>query len=151
MDQETIVYGIIKDVVSNDTQFQLRSRLINCAALLELKDLDTFPYLTSSMFSIPEDELEQGTYQTQVIHFAASYQAVEYHWEHWMEKFEALLKSMYWVAATVHLETELSGKHTFYWESASAFHAPSEDLSVRCEWEQDVSFRLNTRPFVNSR
>jgi hypothetical protein len=151
MDQETIVYGIVKDVVSNDSQFQLRSRLINCAALLELNDLDTFPYLTSSMFSITEDELEQGTYQTQVIHFAASYQALEYHWAQWLEKFEALLKSMYWVAATVHLETELSGKHTFYWESASAFHAPSEDLSVRCEWEQDVSFRLNTSPFVNAR
>jgi len=144
MDQETIVYGIIKDVVSNNGQFQLRSRLANCDALLALNEFDTFPYLTSSMFAIPEDDLEQGTYQTQVIHFAASYQAVEYHWEQWMEKFEALLKNMYWVAATVHLETELSGMHTFHWESAGAFHAPSDDLRVRCEWEQDVSFRMDT-------
>lgn len=145
MDQETIVYGIIKDVASNDPAFQVRSRLVNCDALLDLNEVDTFPYLTSSMFSIPEEDLEHGTYQTQVIHFAASYQAVEYHWEQWMAKFEALLKKMYWVSATVHLETELSGKHTFNWESPGAYHAPSEDLSVRCEWEQELSFRMNTQ------
>ena len=143
MDQETIVYGIIKDVPSGDAGFQLKSRLMNCDALLELNETDTFPYLTSSMFSIPEEDLEHGTYQTQVIHFAASYQAVEYHWEEWMAKFEALLKKMYWVSATVHLETELSGKHTFYWESPGAYHAPSDELSVRCEWEQELSFRMN--------
>lgn len=140
MDQETIVYGIIKDAASNDNSFQVRSRLVNCDALLELHEQDTFPYLTSSMFSIPEEDLEQGTYQTQVIHFAASYQAVEYHWEQWMAKFEALLKKMYWVSATVHLETELSGKHTFHWECSGQYHVPSEELSVRCEWEQELAF-----------
>ncbi|MFQ3228955.1 MAG: hypothetical protein ACI9DO_000313 [Reinekea sp.] len=143
MDQETIVYGIIKDVPSNDQQLLIRSRLANCDAILELNEYDSFPYITSSMFSLPSEDLEQGTYQTQVIHFAASYQAVEYHWEEWMEKFEALLKQMYWVSATVHLETELSGKHTFIWESAGSYHAPSDELSVRCEWEQEVSFRVN--------
>lgn len=143
MDQETIVYGIIKDVPSNDHAFLTRSRLANCEAILSLEEFDSFPYLTSGMFSIPSEELEQGTYQTQVIHFAASYQAVEYHWEQWMAKFEALLKRMYWVSATVHLETELSGKHTFIWESPSSYHAPSDELSVRCEWEQEVSFRLS--------
>jgi hypothetical protein len=143
MDQETIVYGIIKDVPSNDHQFLIRSRLTNCDVILELNELDSFPYITSNMFSIPSEDIEQGTYQTQVIHFAASYQAVEYHWEQWMEKFEALLKKMYWVSATVHLETELSGKHTFIWESAGNYHAPSDELTVRCEWEQEVSFRVN--------
>ncbi len=142
MDQETIVYGIIKDVPSNDLNFLVRSRLMNCNALLELNEIDTFPYLTSSMFSIPEEDLEHGTYQTQVVHFAASYQAVEYHWEQWMAKFEALLKDMYWVSATVHLETELSGNHTFIWESPGTHHAPSDELSVRCEWEQELAFRL---------
>lgn len=143
MDQESIVYGIIRNVVSSDPAFQVKSGLVNCDALLELNDVDTFPYLTSSMFSIPQEEPEQGTYQTQVIHFAASYQAVEYHWEQWMAKFEALLKRMYWVSATVHLETELSGKHTFFWESPGAFHAPSEELSVRCEWEQELAFHMS--------
>lgn len=145
MDQETIVYGIIKDVASSDARFQQKSRLINCDALLDLSDADTFPYLTASMFSIPEEDLEHGTYQTQVIHFAASYQAVEYHWEQWMSKFEALLKKMYWVSATVHLETELSGKHTFFWESAGAYHSPSDELTVSCEWEQELGFHMKRK------
>ncbi|MEP4546781.1 MAG: hypothetical protein ABJ000_11425 [Saccharospirillum sp.] len=140
MDQETLVYGVIRDVPSNDTRFLLNSRLVNCDAILGLTDLDSFPYLTTSMFSIPTEELEQGTYQTQVIHFAASYQAVEYHWEAWIAKFEQLLKKMFWVSATVHLETELSGNHTFQWDSPGAYHAPSDDLSVHCEWEHEVSF-----------
>ncbi len=143
MDQESIVYGIIRDVASSDPVFQRKSRLVNCDSLLELNEFDTFPYLTSSMFSIPQEELEQGTYQTQVIHFAASYQAVEYHWEQWMAKFESLLKKMYWISATVHLETELSGNHTFIWESPSSFHTPSEELSVRCEWEQELAFHMS--------
>ena len=140
MDQESIVYGVIRDVASNDWQFLQRSRLVNCDALLGLTDIDTFPYLTTSMFSIPSEELEQGTYQTQCIHFAASYQAVEYHWEQWIAKFESLLKRMYWVSATVHLETELSGNHTFHWDSPGSHHAPSDDLTVRCEWEHELAF-----------
>lgn len=140
MEQETIVYGVIKDVASNDLAFLQRSRLINCDAILDLGDVDAFPYLTTSMFSIPTGELEQGTYQTQVIHFAASYQAVEYHWEQWIEKFEQLLKRMYWMAATVHLETELSGNHTFHWDSPGNYHAPSDELTVHCEWEHELSF-----------
>lgn len=143
MDQETIVYGIIKDAVLEDRQLQRQARLKNCDALLQLSEVDSFPYLTGSMFSIPAAELEQGTYHTQVIHFAASYQAVEYYWEKWMAKFEALLRSMYWVSVTVHLDTELSGKHTFIWEAAKAYHSPDEDLSARCEWEKEASFASN--------
>ena len=145
MDQETIVYGVIKDVATNDQAFEIKTRLTNCQALLELAEFDTFPYLTSDMFSIPGESLQQGVYHTQVIHFAASYQAVEYHWEEWMAKFEALLKKMYWVSAKVHMETELSGNHTFFWESHSEYHTPSEDLSVRCEWEQELAFHLNSK------
>jgi hypothetical protein len=145
MDQETIVYGVIKDVATNDTEFQLKTRRVNSQALLALAEMDTFPYLTASMFSIPNEDLQQGVYQTQVIHFAASYQAVEYHWEDWMAKFEALLKRMYWVSAKVHMETELSGNHTFIWESPSDYHDPSDELSVRCEWEQELAFHMNTK------
>ena len=73
-------------------------------------------------------------------HFAASYRAVEYEWENWLRQFEALLKSMYWVSATVHLETELSGKHTFSWQ-ADEGHLPSDgELRMSCEWEREASF-----------
>ena len=59
-----------------------------------------------------------------------------------MQKFEELLKQMYWVSATVHLETELSGKHTFNWEpSTVGCHVPnSGELRVKCEWEREAAF-----------
>jgi len=140
LDQESIVYGIIKDIPLSDDMAMMKARLANCDAILDLDENDDFPYLTSSLFSIPPDDLYQGTYHTQVIHFAASYRAVEYEWDRWIKKFEALLKRMYWVSATVHLETELSGKHTFHWEAPGSYHQPSDtDLQVRCEWEHEVS------------
>ena len=67
-----------------------------------------------------------------------SYRAVEYEWEHWIAKFERLLKRMYWVSAVVHLETELAGFHTFLWDSADDYHEPSDEpLRVRCEWSRE--------------
>lgn len=143
MDQESIVYGIIRDVPSSDSAFVMHARLTNCDAILGLGDSDDFPYFTSGMFSIPADDLLQGTYQTQVIHFAASYNSVEYEWQRWVNKFEALLKKMYWMSATVHLETELNGKHTFNWEAPGKYHEPNEqELKVRCEWEHELNFNL---------
>ncbi|MDO6806357.1 hypothetical protein Q4595_28125, partial [Wenyingzhuangia sp. 1_MG-2023] len=78
---------------------------------------DDWSLLCREMFSMPGQHLLNGTYQTHIIHFAASYRAVEYEWESWLRQFESLLKSMFWVSATVHLETELSGKHTFNWQA----------------------------------
>ena len=142
MDQESIVYGVIRDVPSNSRHELAKYRLTNCNAILELGEMDMQPALLTSMFSLPSDDLLSGTYQTQVIHFAASYRAVEYEWERWMQKFEQLLTQMYWVSATVHLETELNGKHTFSWDAAGSHHCPGElALNVQCEWEHDVSFR----------
>ena len=70
-------------------------------------------------------------------------EAVEYEWEHWLKQFETLLKGMYWVNATVHLETELSGKHTFHWQADSGSHAPSDaELRMSCEWEREASFAV---------
>lgn len=145
MDQETFVYGVIKDAPMGNRTQQAQSRMTNAAALAALYEDDSFPHLSRSMFAYPDDSLERGTYQTQIIHFAASYQAVEYHWEQWMAKFEALLKQMYWVSATVYLETELSGKHTFQWACNGAYHAPHDELSVQCEWEQELGFHTAMR------
>ncbi len=144
MDQESIVYGIIKDIaMAPETDAQQR-RMANSASLLDLpQSFDaTSPFLCGDMFTLPGLDVFSGSYHTQVIHFGASYRAVEYEWELWMQKFEELLKQMYWVSATVHLETELSGKHTFNWEPTNVgCHVPnSGDLRVKCEWEREAAF-----------
>lgn len=144
MDQESIVYGIIKDVpMAPETDGETR-RMVNSGALLDLPqtfDVNS-PFLCGDMFTLPGLDVFSGAYHTQLIHFGASYRAIEYEWERWMQKFEELLGKMYWVSATVHLETELSGKHTFHWEPTTrGCHIPnSGELRVKCEWEREAAF-----------
>lgn len=143
-DQESIVYGVIRHMPSTDELSARRERRSNLSAIqmLPLGIEDDFSLLKREMFSMAGDDIFSGTYQTQIIHFAASYRAVEYEWENWLRQFEALLKSMYWVGATVHLETELSGKHTFNWQAEQG-HEPSDaDLQMVCEWEREASFAI---------
>jgi hypothetical protein len=141
MDQESIVYGCIKDVPFNKNYTE---RLhINRDAMLSLPDAEDWPFLCKEMFAIPQSNALNNNYQTEVMHFGASYKAVEYEWEQWIAQFETLLSKMYWVSATVHLETELSGTHTFTWESSGNSHVPgSGKMQVRCEWSHEGALGL---------
>ncbi len=141
MDSESIVYGCIKHLPFGDLVQRKASCMQNRLAIRQLPQADQWPFLCREMFAVPGDDLMAGTFQTQVIHFGMSYQAVEYEWEHWLHKFETLLKRMYWVSAVVHLETELSGHHTFAWDAAEVCHEPSDEpLRVRCEWAREGTF-----------
>ncbi len=141
MDQESIVYGVVRDAAFG-TQMERRVRRAHNQGIVELlPDADGWPFCRE-MFGISGFDETAGTYQTQVIHFGASYRAIEYEWELWMKKFEQLLMQMYWVSAKVHLETEVSGVHTFIWEAVGGSHAPGDSLQVRCEWEREGGFAL---------
>ncbi|MGF0337143.1 hypothetical protein SAMN03159511_0940 [Pseudomonas sp. NFACC19-2] len=141
MESESIVYGCIRDWPSDDPELRRLRRETNHGVLAELPAGELWPFLGREMFSFC-DLPGAGLYQTQVIHFGASYGAVEYEWNLWIEAFEALLKRLYWASAVVHLETELNGMHTFRWESDSGFHSPQEGgLRVRCAWEREGALR----------
>jgi hypothetical protein len=141
VESESIVYGCIRDWPSDDPELRRLRRETNHGVLAELPAGDLWPFLGREMFSFCELP-GAGLYQTQVIHFGASYGAVEYEWNLWIEAFEALLKRLYWASAVVHLETELNGMHTFRWESDSGFHSPQEGaLRVRCAWEREGTLR----------
>lgn len=141
MDQESIVYGCIKDIPENTQQSERLS--INRAAMLSLPTADEWPFICQEMFSIPQNDVLNNNYQTEVMHFGASYKAVEHEWDQWIAQFEALLSKMYWVSATVHLETELSGTHTFTWEANGNSHVPgSGKIQVRCEWSHEGSLGM---------
>ncbi|MBS7660925.1 hypothetical protein I0D00_03025 [Pseudomonas lalucatii] len=141
MESESIVYGCIRDWPADSAEQSRLRRELNRQALGELPSADAWSLLGREMFACcepPGDDL----YQTQVIHFGASYRAVEYEWSLWVEQFEALLKRLYWASAVVHLDTELNGTHTFRWESESGGHSPHEgELRVRCAWEREGGLR----------
>ncbi|CDM41668.1 hypothetical protein [Ectopseudomonas oleovorans] len=141
MESESIVYGCIRDWPSDDPEVRRLRRETNHGVLAELPAGELWPFLGREMFSFCEAP-GAGLYQTQVIHFGASYGAIEYEWNLWIEAFEALLKRLYWASAVVHLETELNGMHTFRWESDGGFHSPQEGgLRVRCAWEREGALR----------
>lgn len=139
MDQESIVYGCIKDVSSFNAD--TKRRKVNRFAMMTLPKSEEWPYICQEMFAIPKIEVGNDNYQTEVMHFGASYKAIEYEWDEWMKKFEELLGKMYWVSAIVHLETELTGIHTFTWESTSDSHTPGTGIQqVQRAWSQENSF-----------
>ena len=75
---------------------------------------DVFPWLTRNMFMVPDPDKDK-MYCDQVIVVGASYKSVEHEWEEWLQKFEGLLKRLYWSSATIHLETELVGNYRYEW------------------------------------
>lgn len=139
MEQESIVYGCIKDVASGPGDALRRDA--NRKAMLSLPKSEEWPFLCQEMFAIPQMDVHAEAYLTDVMHFGASYRAIEYEWSSWIEKFEHLLNQMYWVSAVVHLETELYGTHTFTWESRNDGHTPGAGIKqVHCEWTQESTF-----------
>lgn len=54
-------------------------------------------------------------YSGRIIHFGANLKSVEEDWGEWKQKFEALLKKLYWQEANVHFNTEYTTLQTFSW------------------------------------
>ena len=138
-DNESIVYGLIQDVAPAEED--RRERLMhNRDVIARLPDHLGSPIIARDMFSLPAAESLGFSYMSQVIHFGASYRALEYEWDAWMNAFETVLRQLYWVNATVHLRTELAGNHAFHWSSAGS-HRPNADFNMRCEWDSEKFVR----------
>lgn len=115
MGHESIVYGYIEGAPHHP---ELRLHRLNAAVIKRLPIEDEWPPLTRQMFCLPCGRPAQGTYRSQIIHFGGSFKSIEWEWEEWLEKFEALLQRLYWWSATVHLKTELSvGDHSYTWQA----------------------------------
>lgn len=107
---ETIIYGMID---AGDLDGEAPHHELNRKILETLPETDEAPGLTRNMFSVTG---KNETYQSQIIHFAASVKALEKNWHLWLEKFENLLRQLYWFGAVVHLESELfEGDYQYQW------------------------------------
>ncbi|MES2616981.1 MAG: hypothetical protein V4613_03830 [Bacteroidota bacterium] len=115
MGHVSTIYGTIIGEAWRTDDYNKLHRL-NHAIINSLPDNDEqFPWITKRMFMVPDPDKDQ-IYRDQVIVFGASYKSVEHEWDEWLEKFEAILKQLYWSTATIHLETELVGNHKYDWE-----------------------------------
>lgn len=114
MTQQSIIYGYIQGAEWMSSDLRKLHRL-NRDIIQALPEDDTYPYLTRGMFAVPGAEPQQGTFRSQVIHFAASLKEVESDWRKWLEKFEGLLRKLYWFSAMVHLRGEVVGDHDYEW------------------------------------
>jgi hypothetical protein len=110
----TIVYGNIIGATWRTEDYHKLQRL-NKDILDALADSDTFPWIHRNMFLCQDPNNIQGTYRDQVIVFGASYKGVEEEWDEWLEKFEIILRQLYWTSAKIHLETEFMGTYTYEW------------------------------------
>lgn len=110
----SIIYGNIIGPSWKTTDHHKLQRLNKTVIENLLVTDEGFPWLTQHMFLAPDPD-KDPMYREQVIVFGASYKSVEYEWEQWLDKFEAILRQLYWSSATVQLETELVGNHTYQW------------------------------------
>lgn len=139
MTDESTVYGYIKKNGDHDAKSNYRHHAVNRQALKALPSMDNSALLSQECFSAPPIYNYDETISASVIHFAKIYNGVEYEWNSWIAEFEALLQKMYWHSVVVHLETELSGVHTFTWQSEKTIHAPNQSpLDIRCEWQHEL-------------
>ena len=58
-----------------------------------------------------------NTYRGPVIYFGGSFSSIYQDWTEWLEKFEALLRRLYWEHAVVILITEWMGEHVCRWDA----------------------------------
>lgn len=86
----------------------------NLQAISALPEEDTWPFLSRSMFSSSRNSI-QTTYKSQIIHFGASFKEIEWAWEEWLMKFEALLRKMYWDEVHLHLISEAWNASSFHY------------------------------------
>lgn len=114
MSQQSIIYGYIQGAewMASDPH---KLHRLNRKVLESLPADDPFPPLTRGMFAAPDDDPRHGAYRSQVIHFGASLKEAEPDWRKWLEKFEALLRRLYWFNASVHLRSELVGDQQYDW------------------------------------
>src|SRR5689334_13579512 len=84
----------------------------NAERIAVLPEQDCRPYLTRDTFAVRNME---HRYWDQLITFGLVYNRVELFWETWLDKFEALLRTMYWDEAHVYLQTDLWGSYHYVW------------------------------------
>lgn len=131
MGYECVVYGVIVGISLKGQHFRtLQIRNERTIRLLERDD--EFPWVDLSIFALPGPD-PIGTYRRQIIHFGLSLKDDtcgpddEAWWDEWLDKFEAVLRKLYWTSARLHFETDFTPRREYYWVASEAAKAKMWD------------------------
>jgi hypothetical protein len=109
---------------------------------------DEWPFLsrrmmaTSPMWNIYPPGTINTTYRGLVIYFGGSFSSLFEYWPEWLDKFESLLRRLYWEHALVALETEWMGGHVCRWQAdLNGFSAEKPTPITRWTFEGLRDFR----------
>jgi hypothetical protein len=104
-----------------ESNIKLRNLYENNKRIIsELPDDEDFPPLIKSMFFFSAS-LQEGydisMYRGPVIFFGGSFNKLYLGLDQWLEKFENLLRQLYWEHASIILVTEIMGRYNYHWEA----------------------------------
>ena len=110
MSDANILIGYISEPMPYYQRDPLFFRGPNDAALAELPADDVWPPLYRSMFTVTGDDSLHGSFRGQrLIHFAGHFNYLVSDLGEWLDKFERLLRRLYWLNAEVLLMHAWSG------------------------------------------
>lgn len=81
-----------------------------------LPEEDGWLPICKPMFNCPPDYWHGITYWQRLVHFGASMKNVDFLLRDWLDKFEALLRQLYWQEAYLRIEHGYLGTHEFRWK-----------------------------------
>jgi hypothetical protein len=93
----------------------------NEEVLGSLPEADEWPPLCRAMFSWASADAPMIVYRNRILHLGASLKDLERAARDWLDKFEGLLRRLYWESAYVRCEFGLFGVQEFRWRPLEAW------------------------------
>ena len=108
----------------------------NERVLGSLSETDFWPPLCRPMFAWAPTDASMIVYKNRLIHLAASLKEMDWALRDWLDKFEALLRRLYWESAYIRFEAAYLGVHEFTWRPTQAWveQLCRGQLSPIAEW-----------------
>jgi hypothetical protein len=147
----TVIYGYIEEMDFWLDPIKKDIRKHNSYIIKTLPNADNWPPLSREMFAICNNYKKHPgpnfEYRGRIIHFGANLKSVEYEWVEWKDKFESLLSRLYFIEATVNVQTEYMPQETTRWRldllKYKVVHDGSHPLPIRLEDCQYVPSSLD--------
>lgn len=128
MSVNSILLGYIEEawpgaIVGTDEDVNRRTDLLHTIArhndgiIQGLPEDDEYPPVSRLMFGSPPPQTRMITYTNRLLHLGAELKNFDYWMRNWLDKFEHLLRRMYWETAYVRVERGYLGTSEFKWEA----------------------------------